>query len=494
MSAISHSTHRRLAATSSPGAGYRGSKHNELAHLRAVLRAGCCAVGVVLCSFGTEGCSSGSSADQGGGSCSRLNGTWPGHEVDLYGGDRGTVSFTIQDSRIEGGMTIYGDTPEAYSLTASCNESVTPNQISGRVTGSSESMAVGQKYYGIYDLDPATGSGKFSGFKPGANGFPTSFSTGYGQRLFVFGDDAVALTGSGGARGASSNLGGRGGAGGSSGHGGVVAAGGSASAGALSPGGTKSTGGTGGIGGTRTTGTVSGGSTGGSASPTCSGKSMPTATGTLVTDGNYVTDGALQGYGYTFLANVATNDSVSCTIPSCNSSTGCTPKFGSSALCSAGTVAADSTYATIAGLGFNFNQSASGPALSIPAPATVTVTFTNPGGSPLRLQLGDEGSNQYWCIDSGKFQSGQPIPIASFNTKCWDGSGTPLSAGTAITAIVVYVPSTASSAVQFAACLTGVTLGQSPAAGVDGGGADAPTEADALPSPDDAGTSPVPEG
>jgi hypothetical protein len=52
--------------------------------------------------------------------------------------------------------------------------------------------------------------------------------------------------------------------------------------------------------------------------------------------------------------------------------------------------------------------------------------------------------------------SGTTIPLSEFNTKCWDGSGTAPSVGTAVASIILLVPSKATADTPFAACMTGV--------------------------------------
>ena len=121
-----------------------------------------------------------------------------GHEVDLSGGDRGPVTFVVQNDQIQGNISDYNSDSESYALTVSCNESVTPHQISGTVTASNQPGAVGQAFYGIYQMDPVAKSGQLSGFKPGSTTFPTTFSTGSGQRLFVFGSGDGGNAGAGG--------------------------------------------------------------------------------------------------------------------------------------------------------------------------------------------------------------------------------------------------------------------------------------------------------
>jgi hypothetical protein len=75
-----------------------------------------------------------------------------------------------------------------------------------------------------------------------------------------------------------------------------------------------------------------------------------------------------------------------------------------------------------------------------------------------RVQISDAGAQTTWCIDSGKWESGTAIPITSFNTACWDNSGTYLTTGTQIQAIHLMVSADATVARPFSFCLTGVTF------------------------------------
>jgi hypothetical protein len=212
-------------------------------------------------------------------------------------------------------------------------------------------------------------------------------------------------------------------------------------------------------------GTLGGGGTGGAAGADCSGVTPPTATGSFTISGGYgyATTGSLQGYAYTF-----TDTQGSCVTPSCDGGCGLRVPDGS-ALCGAGTVVPSYGWA---GLGFNFNQSAGNTTPgTVPAPASITVSYTNPGASPLRVQVWDGTTN--WCVDSGTFTSGQAISISSFNTACWDKSGTYLTPGTPIASVSLVVPGGATMLTPFSMCLTGVTFtgGSGEAGGAGGTGA-----------------------
>jgi hypothetical protein len=192
----------------------------------------------------------------------------------------------------------------------------------------------------------------------------------------------------------------------------------------------------------------------------------PTATGSLSITSGYVTSGLLRGYGFTWLGDKSTSNT--CIVPVC-SVTGCTPAFGTTALCAAGVVDADAAYNSVAGVGFNLNQaSTGGSSESIPAPTTVTVAVTfygdlsalnaNRGNAAARVQLLDAGGVAY-CVDTGAWVSDSPIDITHFNTTCWDESlGVPLTSGTPIQSIHLIVPADATTNRRFSFCLTGVTF------------------------------------
>jgi len=217
----------------------------------------------------------------------------------------------------------------------------------------------------------------------------------------------------------------------------------------IATGGASGSGGNSGLGGTL----ASGGSTAGTITSSCAYLTPPTAPGQMViTAGNYVTLGSLQGYAFTWPSD-------SCVNPACDQ-TGCSSPFSSTAICAAGIVAADPTFASTMGIGFSLNQPFEvATTNTVASPDTIAVSYTNPGGSPLRAQVWQESSNTYYCVDSSQFHSGEPIPISKFNTKCWDNSGTSLTAGTPISSIGLYVPSSDTQSRSWSACMTGVAFG-----------------------------------
>jgi hypothetical protein len=205
--------------------------------------------------------------------------------------------------------------------------------------------------------------------------------------------------------------------------------------------------------------------TGGAASTSqpagCQGLTPPTATGTLSVTSGYVTSGStIKGYGFTWVGDKSNADT--CVTPKCGTS-GCTPAFGATALCAAGVVAADAEYNSIIGVGMNLSQASTGSndPQPVSAPATITVdadlSGAQIGNQEARVQLVDSAGTSY-CVAAGAWSSGSPIDITSFNTACWDDSGTPLAAGASIVSVHIIIPSDATAERPFSFCLTGVTL------------------------------------
>jgi hypothetical protein len=231
-------------------------------------------------------------------------------------------------------------------------------------------------------------------------------------------------------------------------------------------------GGSGTTGGTSSANTAISGSTGGktstsgatggtsaattSAGVTCpSSITPPTAKGSLSVSSGYVTAGTYAGYGFTWVGDKSLGDT--CITPKCGT-TGCVPSFGATALCGAGVVAPDADYSSITGIGFNLKQpSAGGDAGSVTAGSTVTVGVTlgtGDGDQAARVQLVDSDGNNY-CAANGSWSSGSPIDIATFNTACWDGSGTsPVAGTTKIVSVHIVVPADSTVERPFSICLT----------------------------------------
>lgn len=228
-----------------------------------------------------------------------------------------------------------------------------------------------------------------------------------------------------------------------------------ASGGAPSTGGATSVGGVPTTGGTRSTGGAS--NAGGQSNrDLCAGLTPPTSTGMLTVVSGYVTVGTLKGYAATYIGDKSNADT--CITPRC-SGTGCSPAFGSSALCAAGVVAADENYNSLAGISFNLNQSQTGSSPGwIAAQKFLRVIVEVGSGSDkaLRIQLVTDTGATY-CVDAGKWNSEQAIPMTAFSSRCWDVTDTdPLPADSKLTSIDLVVFSDSLEDHPFSVCLTGV--------------------------------------
>ncbi len=230
--------------------------------------------------------------------------------------------------------------------------------------------------------------------------------------------------------------------------------------GARPTGGTKSTGGTVSTGGAVSTGggAATGGSnaTGGAGGARSVGGTVSTggtnATGTMKIGVNgYATIPAgmyvLHGYIYSFAGGSLTYVKLD---------------YGTyTSFCASGDVAANPTYISYAGVGLNVNQTTSSSDSTVQPLVInakyVVVSFTNPGGSPLRLQLND-ASGDRWCYDLSNTSSPVTIPLTAFNTHCWDNSGPSFAPGTAITSVEMIVPGDAIIDEPFNFCLLGLTF------------------------------------
>jgi cellulose 1,4-beta-cellobiosidase len=214
---------------------------------------------------------------------------------------------------------------------------------------------------------------------------------------------------------------------------------------------------------------------------------VPTAEGALAVSDNYVTVGSLHGYAAAWTWVGSDSSAIACAAPTCTAAdslqvtailqngvapltaeaVSCSPAFAPSALCTAGTVTADPTYDSTAGLGFNFSQDTAGDggvdAGSVGAIAigqSITITVEKSGvtavNSALRVQLTDSNNN-FYCY-AGRWSDGAAIPITQFNTRCWDNSGTYATPGSLFKRVDIVVPSSASTDQPFAYCLTNVSV------------------------------------
>jgi hypothetical protein len=206
---------------------------------------------------------------------------------------------------------------------------------------------------------------------------------------------------------------------------------------------------------------------------------VPAVEGQLSISNTYVTAGSLHGYGTVWSSTDPTSTAAVCSSPRCTGGqTGaagtCSPDLGLSAICAAGTVSADPTYHATAGLGFELNQDLSGGldggvdvdvdggnispigAITIPNSLTVAVDKSAQvnGNNSLRVQMTDVDGNLF-CYSGPMIE---PIPVAKLNTQCWNNKGTFATPSTLFTRLDIIVPSSATTDLEFAYCLTNVVV------------------------------------
>ena len=215
---------------------------------------------------------------------------------------------------------------------------------------------------------------------------------------------------------------------------------------------------------------------------------MPSAEGNLSVTNDFVVAGPLHGYATAWTWVGSRSSAIVCAVPACVSpgslqitavteegaaplttdAVTCTPAFASSALCTAGTVTADSTYESVAGLGFNLSQDtvddASATATTLGGVMilkSIAITIQKTGevsqNTALRVQLTDS-NDHFFCALEGQWTSGTAIPITQFNTKCWDNTGAYATPSMSFKRVDILVPSTTSGDRGFSYCLTSVAV------------------------------------
>lgn len=130
-------------------------------------------------------------------------------------------------------------------------------------------------------------------------------------------------------------------------------------------------------------------------------------------------------------------------------------------VCIKGLVAATPDSSGNAMLGLNVDQAHRGDAPThtvVPSHEGVSVDVTNPGASPLRIQVhapdGATNGEGRWCAmvtGAGGF-----IPWTQFNTACWDRSGKPY-AREPISAALLLVPGNTAMPMPYEVCLLGLS-------------------------------------
>jgi endoglucanase len=164
--------------------------------------------------------------------------------------------------------------------------------------------------------------------------------------------------------------------------------------------------------------------------------------------GGYVISGSWHGYAWT-----AAGPGNQSTIAPVDFST----LADGSPLCASGSVGAQPDWSGYAMIGVNLNQARTGDTSMntvVPDGAGVTVDVTDSGGSQLRVQIsgpnGASDPNDRWCVPITG--NGDFIAWSSFNTACWNLSGSPYR-GQPIAQIAITVPGSNIVAVPFSFCL-----------------------------------------
>jgi len=212
-------------------------------------------------------------------------------------------------------------------------------------------------------------------------------------------------------------------------------------------------------GGVKATGGIA--TTGGAAGGVKATGGIAVSGGSKATGGSVVVGTpSIQPDGYVTLATgtVVMSGHVSSYMSGSGSSLSLT--YTTNSFCAAGTVAADPTYNSWAGAGFNVNQGQSGASGSsgslVLNGSTVTVNYLNRGGSTLEFQLYD--GSHYWCTYLSATSGPTTFPLSTLNSQCWDGMGSPFTSGTAITAVELIVGGNGFIPTPFDFCFLGLTV------------------------------------
>jgi hypothetical protein len=257
-----------------------------------------------------------------------------------------------------------------------------------------------------------------------------------------------ATVGSGGIAPASGGTTGTGGA--ALASGGIAQTGGSASGG-------RPTGGAASSGGVTTGGKAAGGSaTGGKAAGGNDAGHSPTLKSSTA-DPTYATSGPWHGY----IWPAVDSGGVATISPSASQGF----RSGGPPYCVSGHVPATPNSTAVAMVGMNTNQDRSGGAVAAPWTPTGTgilVNVSNPGGSPLRLQIQTNETGavaQIWCAMITQFDQDVIVRWSDFKTACWNNSGSTFDQSlVGIATVMVLVPGTAQTGgYDFSFCVNDMT-------------------------------------
>ncbi|MGO9835305.1 MAG: hypothetical protein ACLP1X_13920 [Polyangiaceae bacterium] len=152
---------------------------------------------------------------------------------------------------------------------------------------------------------------------------------------------------------------------------------------------------------------------------------------------------------------------------------GSTACLDTTALCGTGTTAVTNASGSIwgAGIGFNLNQAvatgAASPAVNTYAATGTGLTYALSNLPPqgMRIVIDDGGTD--YCVPIGAASG--TVNWASFNTKCWDNSGTFLSGAPATATHILFQVTADAAATRFNLCVTSITFATSSAPPPDAG-------------------------
>jgi len=298
-----------------------------------------------------------------------------------------------------------------------------------------------------------------------ANGSTTGGSTGNGGRNDGGSNGNGGQSASGG-QGGSNDSGGTSGSGGDSNSGGNSGSGGASSGGSQGSGGDSNSGGASGNGGS------SGGSSGGGGS-TSTGTSAcsSSASSNSVTFCNGLAAGALAGYGWVALGSADTLSDPTCdtTKAAITKNAPCLKSTNwsqANALCMSGkipalpAIPADPDYADNWGVQLGVNAKDPNAAMGGSGWKSITFSVTGSPSTGLRALVhksGDPDATSYCAA----MTPGTALPLTTFNSKCWDGTGDFLteSDGPKVDKVSVQVSSTASEIAVSSLCLTKIEFG-----------------------------------
>jgi hypothetical protein len=182
----------------------------------------------------------------------------------------------------------------------------------------------------------------------------------------------------------------------------------------------------------------------------------PATGGSAAADGSYYVGGVWHGYFWDSATGTGS------TITPANF----TNHTLGAAFCASGIVGPMTDYSGVAMIGYNINQAqgtATTPGTWTPASVSsggVTVNVTNNSTSVLRVQIqGPNGATvatDRWCATLTLFDRTVTIPWSSFNTACWDGTGTSYG-GQPLQAVSVLVPGGNLSSVSYSFCINSIS-------------------------------------